>query len=71
LDNSSTVKGELLELKLALLSLSMNLGFALTLALSLGRGNKRFLAPFSLGRRVGDEGEPYLHSATPLRFSQA
>jgi hypothetical protein len=43
----------------------MNFGFALTLTLSLGRGNKRSLAPFSLGRRVGDEGQPYLHSETP------
>ncbi|MCY7322402.1 MAG: hypothetical protein LH660_11535 [Phormidesmis sp. CAN_BIN36] len=25
----------------------------------------RLLAPFSLGRRVGDEGNSYLHSATP------
>jgi hypothetical protein len=53
----------------ALLNSSMNLGSALTLALSLGRGNKRVSAvsaPFSLGRRVGDEGKSYLHSATPF-----
>ncbi|MCY7321108.1 MAG: hypothetical protein LH660_04740 [Phormidesmis sp. CAN_BIN36] len=25
----------------------------------------RLLAPFSLGRRVGDEGDSYFHSATP------
>jgi hypothetical protein len=41
----------------------MNFGFALTLTLSLRRENKRSLAPFSLGRRVGDEGQPYLHLA--------
>ncbi|MCY7320583.1 MAG: hypothetical protein LH660_01980 [Phormidesmis sp. CAN_BIN36] len=28
-----------------------------------------FLAPFSLGRRVGDEGNSYLHSATPVNLS--
>ncbi|MCY7320318.1 MAG: hypothetical protein LH660_00555 [Phormidesmis sp. CAN_BIN36] len=29
-----------------------------------GEGTK-LLAPFSLGRRVGDEGNSYFHSATP------
>ena len=42
-----------------LLNVSLNLGSALTLALSPRRGNKRILAPFSLGRRAGDEGQPF------------
>ncbi|MCY7324124.1 MAG: hypothetical protein LH660_20565 [Phormidesmis sp. CAN_BIN36] len=29
-----------------------------------------FLAPFSPGRRVGDEGNSYLHSATPKHRTQ-
>jgi hypothetical protein len=49
----------------ALLSRGMNFGVTLTLSLSCGRGNMGFLAPFSCGRRAGDEGESYEHSATP------
>ena len=47
-----------------LLNRGMNFGFALTLTLSRRRGNKRVLAPFSCGRRVGDEGKSYEYSAT-------
>lgn len=46
----------------------MNIGLALTLTLSSGRENKRSLAPFSPGRRIRDEGQPYLHSVTQKNF---
>jgi hypothetical protein len=51
----------------ALLKTSMNPKSAL--ALSLERGNKSS-SPFSLGRRVGDEGQSSVDSAMPEMITQ-